>query len=145
MTAWKTNENINFTFHDAHDLNILWSGSNETTIKNKLKKRLINAKVFISLVGERTRYLYRFVRWEAETALDLEIPIIAVNLNGYQQLDTERCLPILRDELVLHVAFRSLIVQKSIDEWPVAWQEAKSQGRTGPYYYNEQVYQSLGL
>ena len=72
MTAWKTNENINFTFHDAHDLNILWSGSNETTIKNKLKKRLINAKVFISLVGERTRYLYRFVRWEAETALELK-------------------------------------------------------------------------
>ncbi len=145
MTAWKTNDYIAFNFHDAHEMNNLRAGSNETTIKIKLRERLKHTKVFISLVGERTRYLYRFVRWEAEIALALKMPIIAVNLNGYRHLDTERCLPILRAELVLHVSFRPAIVQKAIDEWPEASRTAKTQGRTGPYYYAEQVYRSSGL
>ena len=145
MRAWKTNDHIQFDFHDAHDLNNLRVGSNEVTIKKKLKDRLINTKVFISLVGEQTRYLYRFVRWEAETALALGIPIVAVNLNGFRHLDTERCLPILRDKLVLHVSFAAAIVQKAIDHWPDASKAAKAKGGNGPYYYDEKVYRSLGL
>ena len=145
MRAWTTNDHIQFNFHDAHDLNNLRVGSTELTIKRKLKDRLVNTKVFISLVGEQTRYLYRFVRWEAETALQLGIPIIAVNLNGYRHLDKERCLPILRERLVLHVAFAAAIVQKAIDEWPEGSKASAREGQTGPFYYDAQVYRSLGL
>ena len=145
MRAWTTNDHIEFNFHDAHNLNNLQVGSKELTIKRKLKDRLVNTKVFISLVGEQTRYLYQFVRWEAETALQLGIPIVAVNLNGYRHLDKERCLPILREQLVLHVSFEAAIVQKAIDEWPQGSKAYAKDGKTGPYYYNEQVYQRLGL
>ena len=145
MRAWTTNDHIQFNFHDAHDLNNLRVGSTELTIKRKLRDRLLNTKAFISLVGEQTRYLYKFVRWEAETALNLEIPIIAVNLNGYRHIDKERCLPILRKELVLHVSYQAAIVQKAIDEWPAQSKAAAKGGQSGPYYYDTQTYRSLGL
>lgn len=30
---------------------------------------MMNSKVFVLLVGEKTRFLYRFVRWEIELAI----------------------------------------------------------------------------
>jgi hypothetical protein len=53
-------------------------------------ERFRNTKVFVLLVDENTRYLYKFVRWEIEQALSREVPIIAVNLNGKRSRDTDR-------------------------------------------------------
>ena len=64
MQAWKHNDNTSFNFYDAHDLNNLRDGSSEETIKNKLAERLRNTKLFILLVGDNTKFLYKFVRWE---------------------------------------------------------------------------------
>ena len=36
----------------------------------------------VLLVGPSTRHLYRFVRWELDVALELDLSIVAVNLNG---------------------------------------------------------------
>lgn len=73
---WK----IDFDFYNAHDLNNLRDGSSEETIKTKLKERLKNTKQAIVLVGENTKNLYKFVRWEIDVAMSMDIPIIAVNL-----------------------------------------------------------------
>ena len=61
--------------------------SNEETIKNKLRERMNSSKNFIILVGENTKNLYKFVRWETEIALKQELPIIVVNLNGKKSID----------------------------------------------------------
>ncbi len=57
MTAWKQNDNTNFDFYNAHDLNNIWYQSNEDTIKRRLRERLTNTKVFVLLVGEKTKFL----------------------------------------------------------------------------------------
>ena len=82
MQAWKKNNNTSFNFYDAHDLNNLMSYSSEETIKAKLSERLRSTKVFVLLVGDATKNLYKFVRWEIEQAIKRNIPIIVVNLNG---------------------------------------------------------------
>ena len=82
MCAWKQNDNIPFNFYNAHDLNYARDSSHEESIKVQLRIRMQNSKEFILLIGEKTRYLYKFVRWEIEQALARELPIIAVNLNG---------------------------------------------------------------
>ena len=65
MKAWKQNDNVSFfNFYDAHDLNTARDSSLETSIKRQLKERLRNTKTFVVLIGESTRYLYKFVRWE---------------------------------------------------------------------------------
>lgn len=145
MTAWKQNDNTYFHFYNSHDLNNIWYASNEQTIKRRLRERLNNTKVFILLIGEKTKFLYRYVRWEIEQALNLGIPIIAVNLNGERWIDEDKCPPILKNELAIHVSFNSKIIQKSLENWGNYHKEMKKEGRSGPFYYNKDIYKSLGL
>ena len=145
MTAWKANERFEFNFYDAHDLNIARDSSQERTIKRRLRERLNNAKVVVSLIGERTRYLYKFVRWELEQALDLGIPIVGVNLNGLRFQDVDLCPPVIRDELVIYVSFRPRIIQYALKHWPAQFDSLRKEGVTGAYFYDDDVYRELGI
>ena len=145
MGAWKQNDHTPFDFFDAHDINTARDTSSEETIKRRLRERLANTKVVVSLIGENTRYLYRFVRWELEQSVSLGIPIIGVNLNGKQSQDLDRCPPIIRDELVVYVSFKAAILQHALENWPAEFYSLKSKGATGPRYYKNDIYQRFGL
>ena len=69
MKGWKALDHIDFDFDNAHELNNLRDGSTEETIKPKLRERLKFTKVMLVLVGEKTKNLHRFVRWEQVRAL----------------------------------------------------------------------------
>jgi len=145
MCAWKRNDNIPFNFFDAHDLNTARDSSQEASIKRQLRTRLLNARIVVALIGEHTRYLYKFVRWELEQSLDLGLPIVAVNLNGRRSVDQHRCPPIIRERLVVHISFGSRILQHALDNWPARFARLKGEGRDKPYYYVDDVYSRLGL
>lgn len=145
MRAWKQNDNTPFEFNDAHDLCQARDTSTEESIKRSLQVRLANSKVFVSLIGERTRYLYKFVRWEIEEAIRRGIPVIGVNLNGLRWMDEGRVPPLLRDQLAIYVSFNARILQHALDNWPDDYQRLARQAVSGPYYYVESVYRALGL
>jgi len=145
MQAWKQNDGIDFNFHNAHDLNQARDSSQEASIKAQLAERLRNSKIFVLLVGERTRYLTKFVQWEIEQAISRDLPIIVVNLNGKRSLDTERCPTLAQSALAIHVSFNAAIVQHALDNWPQSHQKHKSGGASGPYYYKDEVYTGLKL
>jgi hypothetical protein len=144
MKGWKQNDNIDFNFYDAHDLNNALDTSTEYTIKRKLSDRMNNAKLFILLVGKHTKNLYKFVRWEIETAIKLELPIIVVNLNEKKELDKELCPPIARDTLAIHVPYEKNVIMYSMDNWPEYHKKYKSEGKSGAYYWNDSIYKMLG-
>ncbi|HWQ55085.1 MAG TPA: TIR domain-containing protein [Bryobacteraceae bacterium] len=143
MKGWKSNENVDFNFHDAHDLKPLTDRASDETIYRRLRERFSNAKQVIVIIGEHTKHLHKFVRWEIEIALDLGLPIIAVNLNGARGMDSDRCPPILRDEYVVHVPFKAAIVQYALDRFPS--EHANRSDGQGPRHYPTTVYQNLGL
>ena len=146
MRAWKRSDNISFNFFDAHDINTALDSSQEATIKRRLRERLANAKMVVSLIGDHTRYLYKFVRWELEQSLTLDLPIVAVNLNGTRSLDRDRCPPIIRNELVVHVSYESRILQYALDNWPSRYRELKRQGvKKEARFYPASVYTRLGI
>ena len=145
MQAWKQSDNHSFNFYDAHELNNLLKTSSEETIKSKLRERLNNTKVFVLLVGEQTRYLYKFVRWEIEQAIKLNHPIICINLNGKRSKDADRCPPILREELALHISFNTKILEKALTDWQYLHYEHKRKGKSGDFSYSENIYKTLGL
>lgn len=145
MQAWKKSDNTSFNFYDAHDLNNLMSYSSEETIKAKLAERLRNTKVFILLVGNTTKNLYKFVRWEIEQAIKREIPIIVVNLNGKRSKETNLCPAILNDELSIHISYNQKIIEYAINNWESSDAKHRSEGETGAYYYKTSVYGQLGL
>jgi len=145
MTAWKQNDSTPFNFYDAHDVNTALDTSTEDTIKRRLRERLVNSKVVISLIGEQTRYLHKFVRWELEQAVNLNLPIIGVNLNGNKSLDSNRCPPVLRDELVVYISFNVNILQYALENWPDEFYRLKRERKTGSRHYSGDVYKRLGL
>ena len=74
MKGWDSREHIDFNFDDAHNIRELTSrAQDETYIKSVLRERLRNSKQFILLVGESTKYLRKYVQWEIELAIELDI------------------------------------------------------------------------
>lgn len=145
MRAWKQSDRSDFNFFDAHDLNVARDTSSEQTIKRRLRERLRNSKTVVSLIGSQTRYLYKFVRWELEQAVALDLPIIGVNLNKRRSLDVDRCPPVIRDQLAVHISFNSKILQYALENWPERHRNLRSSGESGAYYYKDSVYKLLNL
>ena len=144
MQAWKQSDRTSFNFYDAHDLNRILDKSEES-IKAGLQVRFRNTKVFVLLVGEHTRYLYKFVRWEIEQALKRGLPAIVVNLNAYRQQDSGRCPALIRDELSVHVSFNAKIMEYALDHWPASHDTKRRSGTSGAFHYKESVYRGLSL
>ena len=143
MKAWKENDNIAFDFQNAHEINTVRDGSTEETIKRKLRERLENTKVLVVLIGENTKNLYIYVRWEIEYAVEKDIPIIAVNLNDKKSVDENRCPPILRDKLAVHIPFGQKIMNYALNNWPASHANYKSAGKIEAFHYVDSVYTGL--
>ena len=148
MKAWKHNSRdffADFNFYDAHDTNSARDTSQAQSIKRQLSERLDNSKLFILLVGDSTRYLYKFVKWEIDQAIERKIPIIVVNINGNRQHDIDKCPPLLKDETAIHISFNQKIIEHALDNWESQLQNIKQQSKSGPFYYSDDVYKKLGL
>jgi hypothetical protein len=80
-----------------------------------------------------------------EVALNLNLPIIGVNLNGLRKQDAERCPPLIRDELVVHISFQARILQHALETWPGLHSQYKTSGKISPFYYDSDLYKRFGL
>lgn len=142
MKGWKANKNIDFEFKDAHDLdNMTGFAQNEAYVKGHLRERLQNSSAAIVVVGEKTKNLYKYVRWEIEMAIDLDLPIIVVNLNNTRTQDPTLCPPLLRDVCAVHVSFELKIIRHALENWPTEFRGLNSKDRAGGYrYYQASVY-----
>ncbi|MEK7719289.1 MAG: TIR domain-containing protein [Bacteroidota bacterium] len=145
MKGWKSLDNIDFDFSDAHDLKPLTSqAQSEVYIKQRLAERMANAKQVIVLIGGSTKNLYRFVRWELDKALSNELPIIAVNLNNKRSIDTDLCPPIIKNENAIHIPFRMKIIKYALDDFP-PFHKTLDLSKKEDWHYKDLVYQSLDL
>jgi hypothetical protein len=145
MQAWHQNDGFDFNFYNAHDVNSARDSSQEASVKAQLSERMRNSKLFILLVGEKTRYLTKFVKWEIEQAISRDLPIIVVNLNGQRFMDAARCPTTASQTLAIHISFNPAIMQHALDNWPSNHESLRKERETGPYYYNADVYTRLGL
>ena len=154
MTAWKANKKIDFNFYDAHDLNTARDTSHPDTIKRRLRERLANAKQIVFLVGDHTRSKAArsgsFIGYEVDVIKTLDIPINFANLNQSRKSESAR-IPIgLGSPLyTISTSFQPAIIKYALDEFPAAYAKNKSSTgsnrKSGPYYYKEYVYKSLGI
>ena len=145
LTAWKANDKIDFDFHNAHELNNLRSKTSEKQIKLKLKERLKNTKLMIVLLGESTKNLFKFVRWEMEVALDMGLPIAVVNLNNKANMDDDLCPAILKKELVLHIKYKRKAITWAIDNWIERHNELMNNNETGARVLKSGYYKENGI
>lgn len=144
LTAWAANSHNNFDLNNAHDLNKAYDSSSEESIKRQLRVRFSNSKLFIILIGEHTKNLRKFVKWEIETAIRLEIPIIAVNINGKKQAD-DLMPTLLRNNLSLVIPYKEAAINYAMVNWPESDKEYRKNQDHRQYHYNDSVYDSLGI
>lgn len=146
MQMWKANDNIDFNFYDAHDLNIARDASTTESIKAQLRIRMANAKQMVLLVGENTKNLRKFVPWEIELARKHDIPILVVNLSGSIKYDPNLCPSAIKDDVyTMHVAFGSKIIKYALDDFPPKYNGARERKTKGhAWTYKSWVYEKLG-
>ena len=85
MQAWKANHNIDFNFANCQ-LNSELNSQSEPYIKRKCRERINMSGRYVMLIGKDTRSRHKYVRWEAEVAIEKGCRIIGVNLDGSRHM-----------------------------------------------------------
>jgi hypothetical protein len=146
LQMWRANTNIDFEFHDAHDLNTARDTSLPDSIKAALRARMQNSKVMLLLVGESARFLRLFVPFEIKLARRLDIPIIVANLNKQRRYDPSRCPSAVEDGTnTVHVSFEQKIIKYALSQYPDWYHANKHTLRNHGLSYPASVYMDLGI
>lgn len=145
LQMWKANDNINFDFYDAHDLNSARDISLTESIKNQIRFRFDNSKLFMIIVGNDTKWNRKFIPWEIDQALNRNLPIIVVYLNGSRQKDDTKCPTILRDTLAIHIHLKPESCSMHLTTGLLRIMVTSPRVKNGAYHYKEEIYKSLGL
>lgn len=136
MLAWKANKHIDFNFADCQ-LNGEVNSENEAYIKRKCRERINMAGKYVMLIGEDTKSKHKYVRWEAEVAIEKDCTIIGVNLDGSRKMVQSTCPPIIRDIGAIFVPFSPQIVAYAIENYQMHEDNDN-------YHYKDHVYKNLG-
>ncbi len=153
MTAWKNNKHIDFNFYDAHDLNTARDTSLPETIKRRLRERLSSAKQIVLLIGDVTKAKANrpssFINYEVDVIKSLGLPIVLVNINGSRSIQRDRIPDQLKNLYTVSVSLQPKIIQHALDNYVDHFNKNIDingyQKLNGPRYYEESVYQRLGL
>jgi len=135
MLAWREHEHIDFNFADCQ-LSSEINSEDEAYIKRKCRERINMAGKYVMLIGEDTLYKYKYVKWEAEVAIEKECTIIGVNLDGVRQIVEKTCPPVIRDIGAIFVPFSPKIIAYALEDY--------SMHEKGNYHFKDEVYRRLG-
>ncbi len=93
---------------------------------------------YAMLIGQNTRSKYKYVRWEAEVAIEKQCTIIGVNLDGSRKMRPVTCPVIIRDIGAIFVAFSPKIIAHALNNYKM-----HNDGKN--YVYSKSKYAQLGL
>jgi MTH538 TIR-like domain (DUF1863) len=146
LQMWKANQYIDFDFYNAHDLNTARDTSLPDSIKAQLRDRMVNSKVVLLLVGQRTKFLRLFVPYEVKLARRLDIPVVVANLNKKRGYDANRCPSAVTDNPVstVHVSFESRIIKHALNYFPNEYRSMKL-APSSTLEYPASDYRQVGL
>ena len=137
MQAWKENENIDFSFTDCQ-LSSELNSDNESYIKRKCRERINMAGKYALLIGADTKSKHKYVRWEAEVAIEKNCTIIGVNLDGSRRINRDKSPPIIREIGAIFIPFSPKIVSYALQNYSMHKDNDN-------YHYEDSVYSKLGL
>jgi hypothetical protein len=135
MCAWKAKENIDFNFIDCQLAQALRS-EDENYIKSKCRERIGMASTFLTIIGKDTKWKYKYVRWEAEVAIEKKCRLICVDLDNSRFMNSDTCPKILQDAGAVFVPFSPPIIKHALESYEY---HDKSD-----WIYNDGFYTELG-
>lgn len=145
IQEWEFSNNQKYTFIDGLDLYKQLDKTNDEVLKAQVRERMNLANVCVLLINKTTKSFRRFIRWQIEHAINNNMPIIAINVNGIRSVDYDRVPTILKKNLAIHIAFQAKILEFAIDNWPESHNQYSLKEVKNSFKYSEEVYNSLGL
>ena len=136
MCAWKENKNIDFNFADCQ-LDEEINSEDEVYIKRKCRERIKMAGKYVMLIGKDTKSKHKYVRWEAEVAIEKGCTIIGVNLDSSRKMVKDTCPPIIHGIGAIFVPFSAHIIAYAIENYEMP-------GDNKNYHYKDKIYTDLG-
>ncbi|AET60557.1 hypothetical protein HPL003_19085 [Paenibacillus terrae HPL-003] len=116
MQAWKNNENIDFNFTDCQ-LTTEVNSTAESYIKKRCRERINMAGYYVMLIGEDTCYKHKYVKWEAEVAIEKKCTIIGVNLNKSKEFDSVRTPDVIKNIGALFVPYNPTSIKSALENY----------------------------
>ena len=92
---------------------------------------------YVLLIGRDTKYKHKYVRWEAEVAIEKGCTIIGVNIDSSRYMERDTCPPIICDIGAIFVPFSPKIVAYAIENYEM-------HNDSDNYHYKDHVCASLG-
>lgn len=135
MKAWKENDNFDFDFINMQLVSSI-NSHNEQYIKWIIRQKIQNSGTFIQLIWDDTRRKHKYVRWEAEVAIEKNCRIICVNLN-WSKCKDDLCPPILDNIWAIFVPFNHKIIMYALKNF--------TQRSKDNWYYENIIYTNLWL
>lgn len=150
MLAWKSNQNIDFDFFDAHDMNIALDTSKPETIKARLRERLRNTKQAIVLASGKAKQKAAdkdsFLAYEISVLLELKVPIVISNLDGNRGLVSAATPTALltKQQTLMFTSFQPKIIRYALDDFVDKFNRGEYQ-EPQTLRYKDSKYTELGL
>ena len=135
MTAWKAHDKIDFDFCDCQ-LQSEVRSEDEQYVKRRCRERINMAGTYLLLIGVDTRHKYKYVRWEAEVAIEKQCRIIGVNLDGCRTLNETTCPPFLRNVGAIFTPYSPQIIAHALRH--------VTRKTSGNWQFQDDVYTKLG-
>lgn len=148
MEAWRENQNIDFSFFDAHDLFVTRDTSKPETIKRNLRERMKNAKQVVLIGSPAARKKGSdggsFLAHEVEVMMEFGLPVVVANHNGDRAVDRNFIPAPLIDgnHYTMSVSYQASIIKYALDHYAASYSTSQNHG---PYYYKPAVYTALNL
>ncbi len=134
MLAWKENEHIDFNFTDCQLSNEI-NSENESYIKKICKGRINMAGKYIMLIGDDTKSKHKYVRWEAEVAIEKGCTITGVNLDKSKKFNEIKTPKIIQNIGAIFVPYSPKIIAYALNNY--------SMQKSSNYYYPNEIYNKL--
>lgn len=139
------NNGDNYNFFDGIDYFKELDKTPDDMLKFKIQKNLERADVVVVLLTKTLKSMRRFSKWQVEHAVNIGIPIIAVNPNRIRSADFDVCPTILKTHLSLHIPYDANAFKVAVRNWPASHKEhmknEKEQRKI--YKYAESVYAQI--
>ena len=136
MKEWEKLINFNFKFSSCQMHESL-KGNDIIHVKASCRSRIKKGDTYIMLIGNDTRFKHKYLRWEAEVAMEKGCNIICVNLNGMRYFNPRLCPPIVNDIGAIFIPFAPEIIAHAITNY--------KKPSKGNYKYSHAVYKKLGM
>lgn len=145
LKEFKNSEGELFEFADGYEFYHQLDKVNDDELKAQVIERVSQNDIVLVLMGNTTKTMRKYIRWQVESAINLGKPVIVINENNIRAVDFDKCPALIKKALTLHISFNETILECALENWPAMHNGFMAKEKKGMFKFPTEVYTHLGL